>query len=353
LLERYSGAKAELNRSRVWLGRTRSATARDDFDGRKGCTYLGRCLWGCPRESLYTPSITLRELARRDGFTYVPGRYVTHFELDGASRVSAVEALELASGARERIACERLVLAAGTLASSKVFLDSTARAAGSAPVLRGLMDNRQVLLPFVNLDMLLRKHDPRTYQYHQLALGLERSVAKHYVHGLITTLKTALIHPIVQSVPFDLRSALYVFKNSHAALGILNVNFHDERRDENVLALERDGERSRLSIAYSPSRDEPARLGEVLGTLRRALRKLRCFVPPGMAHVRPMGGSVHYAGTLPMSRARAPLTTSAACESHDYAGLYFVDGTTLPFLPAKNLTFTLMANARRVAARAF
>jgi hypothetical protein len=30
-----------------------------------------------------------------------------------------------------------------------------------------------------------------------------------------------------------------------------------------------------------------------------------------------------------------------------------VDGTTFPALPAKNLTFTLMANALRVAARSF
>ena len=45
------------------------------------------------------------------------------------------------------------------------------------------------------------------------------------MHGLITTLKSALIHPIVQSVPFDLRSALQIFRNVHAALGILNVNY--------------------------------------------------------------------------------------------------------------------------------
>jgi hypothetical protein len=33
--------------------------------------------------------------------------------------------------------------------------------------------------------------------------------------------------------------------------------------------------------------------------------------------------------------------------------LYFVDGTTFPALPAKNITFTLMANATRIAEEAF
>ena len=105
---------------------------------------------------------------------------------------------------------ERIVLAAGTLASSMLFLSSLRRVAGRAPELGGLMDNRQVLVPFVNLAMLRRRYDPDTYQYHQLALGLEGADPRHYVHGLVTTLKTALIHPIVQSVPFDLRSALSI-----------------------------------------------------------------------------------------------------------------------------------------------
>ena len=74
-----------------------------------------------------------------------------------------------------------------------------------------------------------------------------------------------------------------------------------------------------------------------------------CVVPPGMAHVRPMGASVHYAGTLPMTEAAAPFTTTPFCQSRDFENLYLVDGATFPFLPAKNITFTLMANAARVA----
>ena len=172
---------------------------------------------------------------------------------------------------------------------------------------------------------------------------------------MITTLKSALIHPIVQSVPFDLRSALQVFKNSHAALGILNVNFYDDRRADNTLALEpgTNGAPSRLVVNYSPSRDEPARMKATLATLKRALKQLGCIVPPGMTHVRPMGASVHYAGTLPMSASAAPLTTTSHCESRDFQGLFIADGATLPFLPAKNLTFTLMANAMRIADAAF
>ena len=39
--------------------------------------------------------------------------------------------------------------------------------------------------------------------------------------------------------------------------------------------------------------------------------------------------------------------------SSDIENLYFADGSTFPDLPAKNLTFTLMANASRIAEEAF
>ena len=62
---------------------------------------------------------------------------------------------------------------------------------------------------------------------------------------------------------------------------------------------------------------------------------------------------VHYAGTIPMTRQGNALSTDETCRSRSFDNLYFVDGTTMPSLPAKNLTFTLMANAARVADVAF
>lgn len=352
LMRRYEREKARLNADlRVWLGRSRSAVRGDDRDGRNGCTQLGRCLWSCPREALYTPSITLRQLLKHERFTYLDGLFATRFDVDDGQRVKRLQLVELASGRARTLELETLVLAAGTLASSKLFLESLRAASGRDSVLEGLMDNRQVLVPFVNLAMLRQRYQADSYQYHQLALGLERDDPRHYVHGLVTTLKTALIHPIVQSIPFDLASALWIFRNAHAALGLVNVNFHDERRSECQLALDGAGESSKLLVSYRPSPEEPARMRAALAIVKRALSRLGCVVPPGMVHVRPMGASVHYAGVLPMSSERRPLATSPDGQSHDVAGLYFADGTTFPFLPAKNLTFTLMANADRVAQR--
>jgi choline dehydrogenase-like flavoprotein len=139
----------------------------------------------------------------------------------------------------------------------------------------------------------------------------------------------------------------------HAALGIVNVNFRDNRRDDNYVTLSDTSSGSRLEVSYAPASDEPVRIREGVGKVKKTLRTLGCIVPPGMAHVRPMGASVHYAGTLPMTRESAPLTTTEYCQSRDFKNLFVADGSTFPFLPAKNITFSLMANAVRIAEAAF
>jgi choline dehydrogenase-like flavoprotein len=351
LLASYARMRARLNRSGAFIGRSRVATLSKPLGSRQPCDYKGRCLWGCPRQSLYTPSQTLRECQAFPGFEYVTGAEVSHLRLASDNRVSAVVA-RMASGEEREFPAGRVALAAGALLSTKIFLTTMMRERGVRLRLKGLMDNRQVLMPFVNLGMIGRSFSSETYQYHLLGMGLETESPRDYVHGQITTLKTALTHPLIQRVPLDLAAATRVFRALHAALGLVNVNFRDNRRDSNFVELSTD-DPSRIRIHYEPDSDEPARMKSALKRVKRTLRALNCVVPPGMVRVRPMGASVHYAGTLPMVRAGGPSTVDEHGHSRDVPGLYFVDGATFPFLPAKNLTFTLMANATRIAASVF
>ena len=356
LLAVYARKRRRLNeRLRCFVGRTRVATLSRDHGERHGCGYLGRCLWGCPVEALYTPSQTLCECRTFSGFTYIGGVQAQHFILDAGRRATGLVVAPVDGGPHQTVPVERLVLAAGTLSSTRIVLRSIYEATGETIQLGGLMDNRQLLVPFLNLRMLGKRFVPESYQYHLLGMGIETGEPQEYIHGQITTLKTALMHPIIQRLPLDLRSALLLARATHAALGVVNVNLHDTRRTENHVTLAPGDDRapSRLAIRYAPAAHEPVVIRRALGLVKRALWELGCIVPPGMVHVRPMGASVHYAGTLPMKQGSAPWTTDANCRSRDVENLWVVDGSTFPFLPAKNITFTLMANAVRVAESAF
>jgi choline dehydrogenase-like flavoprotein len=352
LVQAYERKRAALHRLGCYLGRTRVATLTQPSGQRGACTYLGRCLWGCPVRALYTPVFTLNELRRHPDFEYLPGWRVRHFRgVDG--RVQAVVADPVAGGPEREFGADRVVLAAGALNTAEIVLRSVHAATGEVVRLPGLMDNRQVLVPFVTLRMIGRPVRTDRYQYHLLGLGLRTEPAQEYVHCQVTTLKAAMMHPITQRLPLDLGTAAAIARATHAALGLINLNFHDTRRATNWVTLEPAANGSlRLAIRYEPDPAEPERMAAALGRVRKALRQLGCVVPPGLQHVRPMGASVHYAGMIPMA-ASGRFTTDENGRSRDWGNLWIADGATFPFLPSKNITFTLMANAARIAAAAF
>ncbi len=350
LFDSYNAKRTTLTaQHRLYLGRARSASLSRDHAGRAACTLCGRCLWGCPNQSFYTPSVTLEACRRNARFQYLAGVCVEHFTYDDANRISHVIARRLDGGVELKQEVGALVLAAGTISSARILLDSLLRS-GLRHELEGLMDNRQVLMPFVNLKRLGARFDDRSYQYHQLAIGAPGDRAFDYVHGLVTTLTTAMIHPVMQNLPVGMRASAGLFRDIHGALGLANINFPDTRRPENRIALETgaDGSR-RLMITYTPPTAENARVNAMIRRFRGFLGALGCVAPPTMTRMRPMGASVHYAGTMPMLDNGGDFTADRRGRLRPFDNLIVADGSTFPSLPAKNLTFTLMANAARIA----
>ena len=138
LVDRYRERREALQRDlRFHLGRSRVATLSRDHRGRSRCTQLGRCLWGCPVQAIYPPSVTLRECLGHAGCRYLPGVLVSHFETEADGRIRAVAGTRLEDDQPVRVEGEWFALAAGTLPSSKIVLDSLRRRDGSAPCSAG------------------------------------------------------------------------------------------------------------------------------------------------------------------------------------------------------------------------
>lgn len=356
LSDNYDKNREKLNKKySMYFGRSRIATLSKDLGKRKKCDYSGRCQWGCPSDSIYVPSITLKECLEYKNFRYIPGILIKHFNYNAGNKIESVTGYNLESKKNEEFKVDVLALAAGTLSSSKIFLDSVYKKSGKVLKLSGLMDNRQVLAPFINFEMIGKQFDPDTYQYHQLAVGMVMDNPKEYVHGQITTLKTGLMQPPFQSMPLDFKTAIYLGRHLHAALGVVNLNFCDSRRKENYLTIEPGSGKqdSSLELNYVPPAGENKLIKLSLKKFKKFFSGLGVIIPLFQAQSRPMGASVHYSGTLPMDEEKGALKVSPNCRSYDFKNLFLVDGTSFPFLPAKNLTFTLMANAARVADKEF
>lgn len=347
---RYDARRSELNANGFYLGRSRVAVLSRDTGARKACGELGRCLWGCPRGSLYAPSLTLAELLTHPSFTYRPGLLVRRVLRGADGRVTGVEAMPLAGGSAVEFRAERVVLAAGALATTRIYLHSLAADGRPDVKLPGLMDNRHVMVPFVNLGRVGHDVATASYQFHMLAMALDTGDWRTDAHGQISTLKAASVHPIVHSLPFDLRTSLRVFRRLRSALGVANIWLADTRRNANVAFLQQlGGGESRLALEYGDEDHDISATRVAVDRTRRSLKALGCIAPAGMVKVLPRGSSVHYAGTIPMSDSDNEHSSRADGSVRGFPGLFVVDGAAFPWLPAKNLTFTLMANATRIA----
>ena len=99
-----------------------------------------------------------------------------------------------------------------------------------------------------------------------MELGIQAKEPKEYCHCQITTLKSALIHPIIQSIPFDLKTSAYIFRNFHSALGLINLNFCDYRRDGSYVTLAFDNKEPKpaLSIHYASTSKQTSSLTKII-----------------------------------------------------------------------------------------
>jgi choline dehydrogenase-like flavoprotein len=350
LLERYAARRARVNAHGVYLGRSRVALLSRDLDERRACSAMGRCLWGCPRSALYTPSATLSDLRRHERFEYRPGLFVRRVSLDSRGRARGVVVSAHDASGETDMRADVVVLAAGALSSTRIYLETLAASGVAAPALPGLMDNRHVMIPFVNLSRIGSDVALSSYQFHMLAMGIDRGGWRDDAHGQITSLKAAMVHPIVSGLPFDLRSSLAMFRRVRGGLGVVNIWLADRRRDANRARLARDANgQSRLVLEYGDDGSDLPDTRSAMRTTIRALRTLGCVAPSFMAKILPRGSSVHYAGTLPMTNDDREHTLRADGGVRGIDALYVVDGAGFPWLPAKNITFTLMANAVRIA----
>jgi choline dehydrogenase-like flavoprotein len=136
-----------------------------------------------------------------------------------------------------------------------------------------------------------------------------------------------------------------------SSFAILGLHHEDRPTPEKRLVLRRgrNGAPDVLEVRYRADAEETAAQDRDRARLLRAFLSLGC-VP--LSTVRPgHGANMHYAGTFPMRPDGGDLTCDGEGRLRACRNVYLGDGSVFPWLPAKGLTFTLMACADRVGSR--
>lgn len=351
LLRAYAQRKAALRKLGVGIGRARLAVVTDAAR-EDACNYCNRCLWGCPRGSIYNPrESTLRECEANRGFRYLPQRFVLSL-LFADTRVTGIRYLDTSTLEIREEPCDVVFLAAGALQTGAIFLRTLKRARPDiAPETDGLMDTAFVRIPYLALGGIGHPEEEQSFQFNRLIAGVisETDAWPRYLHCELLNLTSLLYHPLIERLPFDSRLSKQLFFALKSALGAATLFFPDKITPSNRQVLIDSTDRwEKVDLRYEQSEQKEEYIRRVIARMRSALRRLGCL--PKEAVRSPPGTAIHYAGTVPMGAGAK--RCNAKGRTNLFSNVYIADGAAFPSLPSKSITLSLAAHASRVALNA-
>jgi choline dehydrogenase-like flavoprotein len=339
LLSRLSRRREALARCGVTAGRARIAYAAS------GCRACGMCLYGCPYGVIFNAAHEVKKLCSHARFSYEPGMRAVRFEEDDSS-VSVVVA-EANGQLQRRIAGDRLFIGAGVLSTARIVLNSAPQRLSRL----SLRDSQHALMP------MLHAWAPPA--------GLETAPRNAFAQAFLEIederLSATTIHAQIYAYNDLYRSDLQLrFGYLAPAFGplidvlsrrLLVAQIFAHSDHGGTIGLSLDGGPGDSRLAYSVTADRAAER-----VLHRSANVISsALFPAGVIALRPqlrlgaIGSSFHVGASLPMS-------DRPKCDESDTLGriaglrrVHVIDASVFPSVPATTITFTVMANAHRIA----
>lgn len=307
--------------------------ALETRDGHaNSCTACGECMAGCYRNAVYSTRRTIRAWINDGSISrFVAGR-VHRLRLN--RRTVDVEQ----NGVVESMGpYSRIFLCAGCPGSTEIML----RSCGIESEVT-MTDNAVYVFPIVDLALTTpRAADDRYFGLCNLIFGC--APEDHNKH-----LAQVQVYPNFDYLwryncpPVAWPAAKPLLRYSRRRLLWGRLYLHSDLSQAYAMRLAGD------SIALSPARipDADDEVRSILSSIRAALRGSSFFIPP----VKPVKqkSNSHYGGTL--AYRQEPLNLPA--DNEVASGIYLCDSSCFPDSPATSPTFTMMANACRIAKEA-
>lgn len=339
LITRLGAKRNSLADKGVRFGQARQAV-------RSGCRMCGMCLYGCPYQLIYNAGHALDDLMHRPGFAYERDRLVVGFS-EGAGGVEISSTRPDGSDPQMHTGA-RMFIATGVLPTAKLILGQ--------PAFRGqeltLLDSQQVLLPMLHSWAVAKGF--QTEQRHTLAQVfleiMDGAVSSRTVHAQLYTYNDLF--------PLDMNARF-----GRLAPAMRPVIEAICRRLIVAQAFLHSNESARISIRLKQATGgaawldgTPRSVAETGPALQRVKRKLSQVMRSAgvmalgsQARIGAPGSSFHCGGTLPMNANPAGQQTDVYGRLPGLAKVHVVDASVLPSIPATTITFSVMANAHRIA----
>ena len=335
-----------LQRAGMLFGRGRVAVRGASSSGRGGCDYKGLCMYGCPDNHIYNSRETIQKLERQGMVDYRPGLVVR--KLTETAEGVEIECRKLGFGEPVRLAAAKVFLATGVVPSARILIESLALR-DRRLVMR---DSQYFLLPLLRFKGTQGAAAEQTNTLSQIFLelvegsGLPRS-SHLQVYGYNDMVGEALRNSL--GVVGRLAPGLLRFLEERML--IVQGYLHSDLSGTIEARLEEGGPADTAPMHLRGIRN-PATAGHVREVVRKLLLqsgRLKAVPLLPMLQVALPGRGFHTGGALPMSRHPGPLESDLLGRPRGFKNLHVVDASILPSIPATTITFSVMANAHRIA----
>jgi len=343
-------SKAALLSRGISFGTSRLALQSEVSNGKPGCVYCGKCLYGCPYELIYNSSHSLDRLSAHRSFTYRSGLVVEQLKENG----SQVEISGRTAGDRAafQIRADRVFVACGVVSTARIMLASLD--AYDQPI--QAIDNCYFLLPLLRYRSRPDAPDEPLYTVAQIFIEvLDKAVGPQTAHLQVYTYNELLgkevqrmLGPIDRLVPDALRRSLL------GRLLLIQGYLHSDLSAGIRITLRRAGHNHPPTLELA--RVENARTRPALSALKQRLwaerSSMRAFPLSPAMRVGEPGRGYHTGGTFPMRENPGPFQTDLLGRPTGFSQVHLVDASVFPSLPATTITLSVMANAHRIGSAA-
>ncbi len=323
------------------FGQSRLAACFDgSWERSDKCRQCGLCLYGCVYDNLYTSAWTLDELCRNENFTYLSG-YLVDFVEKGEDGLT-VHAVKEQNGSPTTFRADKVFLAAGSVASTRIVLKS--KKMYNVPVDFRVSD--YYILPSFTLfsKRNVVEEELNTCCQYYLQLN-DRAVDSRLITMQVYTYNdyyykafkkaAGVFFPLLQ---WPIRWLLDRFV-------VVLCYLHSDNSAHMQFCLKDDDLLQVVGVHNPESQRIVQRLKRKLW---KSVGKTGLLPLPFLGGKQKIGLSVHFGASLPMSEIADGLNTDIFGSVDGLDGLYVVDAAAFPAIAATSITFVIMANAYRI-----
>ena len=344
VLEKYQRKKSTLNSDGFFAGIPAVAMLTKDAAERKAFSYSDMDFWHDNEMSVYRPWMTVDKLKRAQNFQLEEKQLVLRFEEE--NDLVKVISRNVETNEEKTIHCRKLVLCSGVLGTARIVL----RSFNSNKKLQ-LLCNPYAYVPMLQWSRLGKIQEAKRNGMGQAVIFYDKNKENNDVAmAALFTYRSLLLFRLIKESPLNFSDGRALMQYLTPAMVIAGIHHPEKYGEKKYLQLQKDENSvtgDKLFAEYIPDEEEEKIVQGNENKFFKAFLKLGLLpvskVYPGS------GSSIHYAGTLPVSVEESDLTTAENGRLHNTKNIFVADGSCLKYLPAKGISFTLMANAERVA----